>query len=259
MRHERQSATADPVEHTSLAAAGLINAVGSLMDELVGTSTMLRQEIATVMGVTPARISQVLGGDGNVRVATLGRIVEACDATISITATLRSTGKSVTVPRPATRRRPASSTHHRTQAPPSDLERTSLAAAALINAVGSLMEQTVALSGIPRRDIAAAMGVTPGRVSQVVDGDGNVRVATLARVMEATGADLSFTATTPAGAHITVPRRPARRRPARVSDGVDPPSHQASTAINRSPAATRDRLRGSNAGVGGTRHSSSPH
>lgn len=247
MSHKTQGATLAPVERTSLAAAGLINAVGSLLDELVETSTMPRQDIAAALGVTPARISQVLGGDGNVRIATLARIVDACNATISMTATLRSTGESVSVPRPATRRRrPSDVTRNRTQAPPSDVEGTSLAAAALINAVGSLMEQTIDLSGVLRRDIAAAMGVTPGRVSQIVDGDGNVRVATLARLMEAAGADLSMTATTRSGAVITVRRQPMRRRAsakARTAEVVDLPSRRAPASATRPAATTRNRLR----------------
>lgn len=240
MSRETKNATLDPVERTSLAAAALINAVGSLMEQLVESASLPRQDIAARIGVTPARISQLLGGDGNVRISTLGRLVEACGATLTITATLRSTGESITVPRPVARSRPAPGLRPRIGEPLSDVDRTSLAAAGMINAVGSRMEQTVDLSGISRRDIAAAMGVTAGRVTQIVDGDGNVRVATLARVIDAAGADLSVAAVMRDGASINVPRRPTRQRSTaspRTAEVVD------LAARRTDRAAVRQRLR----------------
>ncbi|NJP35856.1 helix-turn-helix domain-containing protein [Micromonospora thermarum] len=45
--------------------------------------------------------------------------------------------------------------------------------------------------GLTQRDVAAAMGVTPGRISQIENGDLDVNeVATLARYAEALGAKL---------------------------------------------------------------------
>ncbi|PWI45165.1 helix-turn-helix transcriptional regulator [Streptomyces sp. ICBB 8177] len=42
--------------------------------------------------------------------------------------------------------------------------------------------------GMTRADLAKAMGVSPGRVSQILSGDANLTVRTLASVAEALGA-----------------------------------------------------------------------
>jgi transcriptional regulator with XRE-family HTH domain len=49
-------------------------------------------------------------------------------------------------------------------------------------------------SGLSHREIASRLEITEGRVSQVLNGDGNVHVATLARFMHAMGYDLSLRA-----------------------------------------------------------------
>lgn len=47
--------------------------------------------------------------------------------------------------------------------------------------------------GKTRADLAKAMGVSPGRVSQIMSGDANVTVRTLAAAAEALGADVQIT------------------------------------------------------------------
>ncbi|WP_188186788.1 helix-turn-helix domain-containing protein [Nonomuraea sp. SYSU D8015] len=46
---------------------------------------------------------------------------------------------------------------------------------------------------ISRSDLAAAMGVSAGRVSQILSGDENLTLRTLAAVVDALGARLEFT------------------------------------------------------------------
>ena len=46
---------------------------------------------------------------------------------------------------------------------------------------------------ISQQDLAKLLGVTAGRVSQVINGDGNLHVATLARYMRALGYDIRLT------------------------------------------------------------------
>lgn len=92
-----------------------------------------------------------------------------------------------------------------------------LAAAALSNAVGSLMEQVVEGSGLKKQEIAQRMGITPARISQLLASDGNVRVASLARLVEAAGYEIAVVVTPKdptRGPRIEVPRRPDRNRSA---------------------------------------------
>lgn len=88
------------------------------------------------------------------------------------------------------------------------------ASAKVVNAVGGLMQRALAATGTAKQDIAKAMLVSPGRISQILAADGNVKVSTLARFMEACGYELSISA---------VPKReglpslePRRRGPRRV-------------------------------------------
>ncbi|MEV5987235.1 helix-turn-helix transcriptional regulator [Streptomyces sp. NPDC052051] len=46
--------------------------------------------------------------------------------------------------------------------------------------------------GKSRTDLAKAMGVSPGRVSQIMSGDANLTVRTLAAAAEALGADVEI-------------------------------------------------------------------
>lgn len=102
-------------------------------------------------------------------------------------------------------------------------ESASLAAARLASLVGALMESAEDRSPARQKEIAEAMGVSPGRISQLLAGDGNVRISTLARFLDACGYELSLTATPKAGSDlepITMPR-PPRRRVARRAEPAD--------------------------------------
>lgn len=240
-----------------LAAAGLANAVGSLIEQLVEGSDRNKQQVAAAMGVSPARISQLLASDGNVRMATLGRLAYAAGARLSLTATDRQSGEGITVPRTPRRARPqrvrsvlpglhesvASAVFEDTE------QAASLAAAALINAIGSLMEQVVNHSGRLRKNVAAEMGVTAGRVTQIVEGDGNIRIATLGRILEVCGFDVVIKANfNGTGAQISVPRAAAGR--ARGSGGrshdnvVDLAARRACVAAaQRSAGEVKERMK----------------
>ncbi|MFF7358842.1 helix-turn-helix domain-containing protein [Streptomyces filipinensis] len=60
-------------------------------------------------------------------------------------------------------------------------------------------QATASLAGLlagqnkTRSDLAAAMGVSPGRVSQIMSGDANLTVRSLAAVAEALDADVEIT------------------------------------------------------------------
>lgn len=64
------------------------------------------------------------------------------------------------------------------------------AARAAVAAV-SVMNEAFEKSDLSsRRQLAGALGVSEGRISQILNGDGNVRVSTLARLLKASGFDL---------------------------------------------------------------------
>ena len=92
--------------------------------------------------------------------------------------------------------------------------RLSMAAARSAVAAVALINRAVDVSGLTQDALSRDLGVTPGRVSQVVNGDGNLRVSTLARFLRAAGYRLRFVAE-PADAGIDPLPEPARsRRPA---------------------------------------------
>lgn len=93
-----------------------------------------------------------------------------------------------------------------------------LAAAAATAEVSRLFQQVIGLSKRKQRDVADAIGVSESRVSQVLNGDGNVNVAALAKYARAYGYQVRFVLT-PIDAGVQalpeVGRRRARRRPDR--------------------------------------------
>lgn len=99
--------------------------------------------------------------------------------------------------------------------------RADLAAARLASLVTGLLEQVEMRSSALQKDVAEAMGVTPGRVSQLLSGDGNLRIATLARLLDGFGYELSLTATPRDGGEaISVPGRRRRGRRQAASAGT---------------------------------------
>ncbi|WP_081724900.1 helix-turn-helix domain-containing protein [Gordonia alkanivorans] len=102
-----------------------------------------------------------------------------------------------------------------------------LAAARLSNEVMKVLLQAVKASGLSQRELAARVGVSEARVSQILNGDGNIRVAAVARYLNALG----YTAQISAEAHtdkslpsLPIPprKRVKRRRTARSPEPFDP-------------------------------------
>lgn len=87
-----------------------------------------------------------------------------------------------------------------------------LAAARLARQVATLLQQCHAASGKSARQLAADLDLTEGRVSQVLKGDGNVRISTLARFLRASGFALRIEAVPVHG----VADSGSRRRPSRA-------------------------------------------
>lgn len=96
--------------------------------------------------------------------------------------------------------------------------------------VGHLLKKAFRVTGISQKDLAKRLGVTEGRVSQILNSDGNLRVSTAARYLRAMGYLMQIEAE-PAepGAQ---PLRAARRRNRRAhglhafSYGADPGGRQ---------------------------------
>lgn len=57
----------------------------------------------------------------------------------------------------------------------------------------ALMNRAHEDSGFEQKDLAEMLGVSPGRISQILNGDGNVRLATLARMLRASGFKVELT------------------------------------------------------------------
>ncbi|MGW3205994.1 helix-turn-helix domain-containing protein [Streptomyces sp. NPDC001135] len=74
-----------------------------------------------------------------------------------------------------------------------DESRTNLAAARIARDATASLAGLLTGLGKTRSDLAAAMGVSPGRVSQIMSGDANLTVRTLAAVAEALDADVQIT------------------------------------------------------------------
>ncbi|MGV4983259.1 helix-turn-helix domain-containing protein [Streptomyces sp. NRAIS4] len=74
-----------------------------------------------------------------------------------------------------------------------DESRTTSAASRIARQATASLAGLLAGQGKTRSDLAAAMGVSPGRVSQIMSGDANLTVRTLAAVAEALDADVQIT------------------------------------------------------------------
>jgi hypothetical protein len=69
-----------------------------------------------------------------------------------------------------------------------------MAAARLVSSVGGLMQRALAMTGKRNQEVAQEMRVTPGRITQLLNADGNIKVSTLARFMEACGYEVVISA-----------------------------------------------------------------
>ena len=88
-----------------------------------------------------------------------------------------------------------------------------LAAADLAGQVMRLLHQALDVSDLDQKALAEKLGVTQGRVSQVFNGDGNMRIAAVARYLRALGYETRLSATPVAPGIPPLPRE-SRRRPA---------------------------------------------
>lgn len=73
--------------------------------------------------------------------------------------------------------------------------RAELAAVDLTSLVARILMRAKVISPVSQKEVSEILRVTPGRVSQVLSGDGNVTVAALAKYMSAFGYNLGLTAT----------------------------------------------------------------
>ena len=85
-----------------------------------------------------------------------------------------------------------------------------LAAADLAAQVMRILEQALDVSGLDQKTLAGKLGVTQGRVSQVLNGDGNLRIAAVARYLRALGYNTHLSATPVDPTKPTLPRAPRR-------------------------------------------------
>jgi transcriptional regulator with XRE-family HTH domain len=90
--------------------------------------------------------------------------------------------------------------------------RISLAAARLALRISDLLHSAKIRSGHSSKQIADQLGITEGRVSQILNGSGNLHVATVARFLAACGFELSVK-TVPLGTKPSSPQR-EKRNPA---------------------------------------------
>ncbi len=74
------------------------------------------------------------------------------------------------------------------------LGRREMSVARLSLRVALLLSRALKASGRSQKELAAELGLSEGRVSQVLNGDGNVRVSTLARFMMAMGYEVTLDA-----------------------------------------------------------------
>jgi len=76
----------------------------------------------------------------------------------------------------------------------------------------ALLNLAVSTAGLTQQELAERLGVSAGRVSQVLNGDGNVRVSTLGRFLRAAGYDPQLDATPAVPSVLPLPKRKPRRR-----------------------------------------------
>jgi transcriptional regulator with XRE-family HTH domain len=90
-----------------------------------------------------------------------------------------------------------------------------LAAADLAAQAIDLISRALQASDLDQKALAAKLGVTEGRVSQVVNSDGNLRIAALARYLRALGYNASISAQSaePDLPELATPRHGRRHEP----------------------------------------------
>ncbi len=165
------------------AGAALTRQATGLMAGLVEARGITRKDLAERMGVSPGRISQILSGDENLTLRSLTAVATALDTDARIT---------FTDTRPPEPSRLPGDTH----AGPTLTDASTEAPQVAIVLAG-----LVEARGITRKDLAERMGVSPGRISQILSGDENLTLRSLTAVATALDTDIriTFTDTRPAG------------------------------------------------------------
>jgi transcriptional regulator with XRE-family HTH domain len=93
-----------------------------------------------------------------------------------------------------------------------DIGAQGLAAAEFAGQVMRLLHQALDASELDQKALAERLGVTQGRVSQVLNGDGNMKVAAVARYLRALGYETRLTATPLTPGLPSLPIESRRRR-----------------------------------------------
>lgn len=89
------------------------------------------------------------------------------------------------------------------------------AAASAQNEVVILLDEAATVSGMTQQEVANRLGVTEGRVSQVLHSEGNLRITTLARYLAAMGFTVRIEADPVDRSILSLGRRYRQRRPRR--------------------------------------------
>ncbi|RKS89586.1 helix-turn-helix protein [Microbacterium sp. AG790] len=94
-----------------------------------------------------------------------------------------------------------------------DHDRVEMAGARLAVRVAELIRLTMARSELTQRQLAERLGVGEARVSQILRGDGNFHLATVARVFAALGYDTELKVYDGEDREVKIVPRRARRKP----------------------------------------------
>jgi antitoxin component HigA of HigAB toxin-antitoxin module len=86
-------------------------------------------------------------------------------------------------------------------------QRSELSAARAAVDTVALLNRAFSQSGLKAKDLSNRLGITEGRVSQVLNGDGNLRIATVARFLDAMGYRFSVCAVSRLNGEIVDSRR----------------------------------------------------
>lgn len=114
-----------------------------------------------------------------------------------------------------------------------------LAAADLAGQVMRLLGQALDASGLEQKDLAEKLGVTQGRVSQVLNGDGNMKIAAVARYLRGLGYQTHLSATPVEPGRPDLPRETSRRRRTAARQEVSEARY-----VARLPKRSRERTTG---------------
>lgn len=98
-----------------------------------------------------------------------------------------------------------------------DEDQIEMGAAHITNEVIGLLHTALANSGISQRELAARLGVGESRVSQVLNGDGNLRLTTIGRFLAAMNCKVDLS---PRAFDAPSPRRRSRAKSAEESVSV---------------------------------------